>query len=130
MNQRGDGATQIDPMTRRELLDPAREVLGRKWHPLVVDHLLVEGPARFSELEASIEGVSAKMLSQSLQSLEAEGIVRRETIDDRPVGVCYSLTDRGRSLVPVIRAMLEYGRQVVEEERAEEVGTLPTSTSE
>lgn len=86
---------------------PSRHLLarvGEKWTLMVV--VALEGEAvRFGALRARIEGVSQKMLTQSLRNLERDGLVRREVFDEMPVRVEYALTDLGSSLVPLARAL-------------------------
>lgn len=79
---------------------PTRLLLDRianKWTVLVID-LLAPGPRRFSELKRSIEGISQKMLTQTLRAMEADGFVNRRVYATVPVTVEYSLTELGRSL--------------------------------
>ncbi|PSP55099.1 transcriptional regulator [Halobacteriales archaeon QS_1_67_19] len=88
----------------------AVEVVGNKWHPVIVHRLLNDGPLRFNELSEEIGGITNKVLSDSLDDLETKGIVDREVVNDKPVRVAYSLTERGRSLEPVIDALEEWGQ--------------------
>jgi DNA-binding HxlR family transcriptional regulator len=79
---------------------PTRLVLDRvgdKWAVLVMI-LLEEGPLRFNELKRRIEAISQKMLSQTLKSLERDGLVTRTVFATVPVTVEYALTDLGRTL--------------------------------
>ena len=87
----------------------AMEVIGNKWHPVIVDRLLREGPLRFNELSGAVGPVTNKMLSESLSDLEEKGLVDRRVINDKPVEVEYALTDRGESLEPVVDALQEWG---------------------
>ena len=84
-------------------------VLGRKWHPVIVHRLLQRGPLGFNALKEAVDGVSSKVLSDSLENLEGHGLVDREIVSEKPFRVEYSLTERGRSLEPVIGAMREWG---------------------
>src|SRR5580765_7805772 len=84
------------------------EIIGAKWTALLV-HDLSEGPRRFSELERSCSGISPRTLAERLRALEQEGIVARESFPESPPRVEYSLTDKGRSLLPIIDAMREFG---------------------
>jgi DNA-binding HxlR family transcriptional regulator len=86
-------------------------VLGSKWALLVVRDLL-DGPRRFSELQSSIEGISAKVLADRVRELEAAGVLRRTVIADMPVRVEYELTDLGHELEPVVAALGAWGRQL------------------
>ncbi|PSP47278.1 transcriptional regulator [Halobacteriales archaeon QH_6_66_25] len=95
-------------------MEAAAAVLGRKWHPVIVYHLLEEQPLRFSELEDRMHTVSGKVLSESLEDLEEKGLVNRTVADDRPVKVEYRLTDHGERLEPVIRELTQWGEQCLE----------------
>jgi len=92
-------------------MESAAAVLGRKWHPAIVYHLLDDQPLRFSELEDRIHTVSGKVLSESLEDLEEKGLVERTVSDGRPIKVEYRLTEHGTELRPVIEAMVEWGEQ-------------------
>jgi DNA-binding HxlR family transcriptional regulator len=84
---------------------PSRGVLsrvGEKWSLLLLAKL-AQGPTCFGELRRSVEGISQKMLTQSLRSLERDGLVKRRSLDVRPVRVEYSLTSLGLGLLPLIR---------------------------
>lgn len=85
-------------------------LIGKKWHPAIIHRLLQCGPLGFSELLEQIDEISNKVLSDSLDDLENNEIINREVISQKPLRVDYSLTDFGRSLEPVIRAMEEWGR--------------------
>jgi len=89
-------------------------LVGRKWHPVVIHRLLDGGSMGFNELKDDVDGVSSKVLSDSLDDLESKGLVDREIVSDKPVRVSYSLTDRGESLRPVISAMAEWGSEHLE----------------
>jgi len=86
-------------------------LIGKKWHPVIIHRLLEHGPSGFNELERHVDGISSKVLSESLDDLEESGLVDRELVSEKPVRVQYSLTDRGASLRPVIDAMREWGRE-------------------
>ncbi len=86
-------------------------LIGKKWHPVVIERLLSSGPMGFSELQEAVDGISSKVLSDTLKDMENKTLVDREVISDRPVRVRYSLTERGADLRPVIEAMNEWGTQ-------------------
>ena len=92
------------------LLD-LQDVVGRKWHLVLVYHLLETGPQGFSALKERIDGISSKMLSESLEDLEDRGIVTRELLSERPVRVEYDLTERGAALEPLVTAMVAWGTE-------------------
>lgn len=103
--------------TQRLLIEVA-DVLGHKWHPVILTQLL-NGEHTFSELAAAIDDVSNKMLSDSLSTLEAEGLVDREVVSEKPVRVKYALTSRGQELEAVLDPMLRWGREHLTENGAE-----------
>lgn len=84
-------------------------LIGKKWHPVIVHRLLSNGESGFNELKADVDGISSKVLSDSLDDLEEKALVEREVISEKPVRVQYSLTEHGRSLEPVIKAMRDWG---------------------
>jgi DNA-binding HxlR family transcriptional regulator len=86
------------------------EIICGKWTILVIRDL-AEGRSRFCELERSLSGISPRTLSLRLKALEDEGIVARHTFPEVPPRVEYSLTDKGRALVPLIEGMRSYGRE-------------------
>jgi DNA-binding HxlR family transcriptional regulator len=92
-------------------MESAAAILGRKWHPAIVYHLLENDRLRFSELNDNLHTVSDKVLSESLEDLEEKGLVDRVVTQERPVNVFYELTDHGRSLEPVISEMVRWGEQ-------------------
>lgn len=79
----------------------AAELVGRRWCGAIVRGLL-GGPLRFSELERSVQSVSARALAQRLRELEQAGVVARRVAPGPPVRVSYELTARGRELEPVV----------------------------
>jgi DNA-binding HxlR family transcriptional regulator len=84
-------------------------ILGRKWHPVIVHRLLTEGPLGFNALKDAVDGISSKVLSDSLENLEEHGLVVRDIVSEKPFRVEYSLTERGESLEPVITEMKSWG---------------------
>ena len=81
-----------------------------KWTLLVIRDL-ADGRSRFCELERSLQGISPRTLSLRLRALEEEGIVDRQTFPEVPPRVEYSLTAKGKALVPLIEDMRTYGRE-------------------
>lgn len=94
-------------------------LIGKKWHPVIIHRLLEHGPSGFNELQTNVDGISSKVLSDSLDDLEENGLVNREIISEKPVRVEYSLTERGTSLSPVIYAMRDWGLEYLTEPTAE-----------
>ena len=88
----------------------ATRVIGGKWKPKVLFHLAQDGVVRFGELRRAVYGITEKMLIQSLKELEKDGLVNRKVYRQVPPKVEYSLTDIGKSFVPVLFAMFEWGK--------------------
>ena len=83
-------------------------LIGNKWKLLIIRNLLDE-PQRFSELKKGIDGISQKVLSENLRALESDGIIDWEVFDSVPPKVVYSLSEIGKSLLPIINAMGDFG---------------------
>ena len=89
---------------------PSRLLLDRlsdKWTTLLLV-AMAEGPQRYSELARGVAGVSQKMLTQTLRNLERDGLITRHVTPSVPVRVDYELTELGRSLLPVMRAVKDW----------------------
>ena len=86
------------------------QLIGSKWKLLILRNLLVR-PWRFNELRRDLEGISQKVLTESLRSLEADGIVTRTVYPEVPPRVEYSLTPLGESMKPILDAMEQWGTE-------------------
>lgn len=84
------------------------QIIGSKWKILIIRNLL-NRPWRFNELKKSLEGVSQKVLTDCLRSMEADGIITRTVYAEVPPRVEYALSDLGESMRPIINAMAEWG---------------------
>ena len=96
---------------------PTRVVLDRvgdKWTVLIVD-ILDSGPKRFNEIRLAIGGITPKVLTSTLRSLVADGLVEREVFAEVPPRVEYSLTDLGRSLQAPVTALRRWAERNVAE---------------
>ena len=93
--------------------EQAMKVLGKKWTCLILRCLLAE-PRRFTEISAYVDGLSDRLLSQRLQELEDEGIVKRQVFDRRPVVVEYSLSPKGQAFRRVAEAIQEWADEWAE----------------
>jgi DNA-binding HxlR family transcriptional regulator len=85
------------------------EILGDKWVTLIL-HALAEGPQRRGALSREVVGASQKMLTQTLRSLERDGLVARTIIPDVPVHVEYRLTPLGRSLRELVCTIADWSQ--------------------
>jgi DNA-binding HxlR family transcriptional regulator len=86
------------------------EIISGKWTILVIRDL-ADSSRRFCELERSLEGISPRTLSLRLRALEDCGVVERHTYPEVPPRVEYTLTEKGRDLIPLIEQMRAYGRR-------------------
>ncbi|GMA21683.1 transcriptional regulator [Arsenicicoccus piscis] len=106
----------VDGMQPFDVLNPAcpsRTVLRHltdRWTPLVVG-VLAAGPARFGELRDQVGGVTAKVLTQTLRSMERDGLVVRRALATMPPRVDYELTALGRTLVEPLDALRGWAEQ-------------------
>ncbi|HYL19789.1 MAG TPA: helix-turn-helix domain-containing protein [Burkholderiales bacterium] len=85
------------------------DLIGERWTILLLRDLLLKGPRRFQDFQVSLPGVAPNILSARLKSLEEKGLVQRQLYTDRPRRVEYVLTEKGKSLGPVVKAMREWG---------------------
>lgn len=102
-----DGYVRPDVLNQACESRQALELIADKWTALVV-YTLIEGPKRHGELRRAIDGISQKMLTQTLRRMEAEGVVEREVLDRVPPHVEYSLTPLGRTLEKPLVAICEW----------------------
>ena len=85
------------------------DLIGERWTILLLRDLLLQGPRRFQDFQDSLPGVAPNTLSARLKSLEENGLVQRQLYTDRPPRVEYVLTEKGKSLGPVVKSMREWG---------------------
>jgi DNA-binding HxlR family transcriptional regulator len=95
----------------------ALERIADKWTCLVV-YALLKGPLRHGELRRTIEGISQKMLTQTLRSMEADGLVKRTVVDVIPPHVEYSLTELGETLSEPLAAICRWAMDHLSEMQA------------
>jgi DNA-binding HxlR family transcriptional regulator len=93
----------------------AMEIIARPWTPQIVRALLA-GTRRFSAFTAAIPGLSDRLLSERLKTLEAEDVVARSVIGERPVRIEYGLTEKGRALGAAIEALSEWAEIWVDQD--------------
>ena len=84
------------------------QLIGSKWKLLIMRNLMMR-PWRFNELKKSLEGISQKVLTDSLRSMEEDGLITRTVYPEVPPRVEYTLTELGYSLKPVLDAMRAWG---------------------
>ena len=85
-------------------------LIGSKWKLLIIRNLLVR-PWRFNELQKNLEGISQKVLTDSLRSMEEDGIITRTVFPEVPPRVEYALSELGESMRPIIKSMEAWGTE-------------------
>ena len=85
-------------------------VIGGKWKPIILYHLSLADAVRFGELRRGMPDVTERMLTRQLRELEADGLVSRKVYPVVPPRTEYALTERGKSLAPVITSICDWGR--------------------
>ena len=86
------------------------QLIGNKWKLLILRNLLAR-PWRFKELRKSLDGISQKVLTESLRSMESDGIIVRTVYAEVPPRVEYSLSELGETLRPILDAMQAWGQE-------------------
>jgi DNA-binding HxlR family transcriptional regulator len=101
-------------MTKEQSTCPvarALDVVGEKWSLLILRDLFRKGPLRFQSLQEGIDGVTPSVLSARLKSLEADGIIAASLYSAHPPRYEYLLTDKGKALGPVLKALHSWGER-------------------
>lgn len=88
-------------------------LISNRWKVLILREL-IEGTKRFGELKKSVAGISQKVLTSNLRSMEEDGLVTRTVFPEVPPRVEYTLTDTGYSLKPLLNAMVLWGNEYKE----------------
>lgn len=86
------------------------DVIGGKWKPLIL-WALKDGTLRFSRIADELPDITQKMLTTQLRELEADGIINRKVYAQVPPKVEYSLTASGRTIVPILEALYDWGEE-------------------
>jgi DNA-binding HxlR family transcriptional regulator len=86
------------------------DVIGGKWKPLIL-WALKDNVMRFNELQKALPGVNAKMLTKQLRELEGAGVILRIVFPEVPPRVEYSVTEFGKTLIPIMQALCDWGAQ-------------------
>jgi DNA-binding HxlR family transcriptional regulator len=87
------------------------DLIGERWTILILRDLFLQGPRRFQDFQESLRGVAPNTLSARLKALERNGLIARRLYSDHPPRLEYQLTERGKSLGPVVKAMRDWGRR-------------------
>ncbi|MEK9140115.1 MAG: helix-turn-helix domain-containing protein [Nitrospirota bacterium] len=87
----------------------ALDVIGERWSILLLRDLFLQGPRRFQDFQESLAGVAPNTLSARLKTLEAQGVIVRRLYSEHPPRLEYHLTEKGKSLGPVLKALKQWG---------------------
>lgn len=85
--------------------------IGGKWKPIILIRL-INGPVRFGKLAMLMADISRKILTQQLKELEEDGLIIRQSYNEKPPRVEYELSNLGKTLIPVLKAMFDWGIQM------------------
>lgn len=99
----GSGENMVCPI--RHSLD----IIGGKWKLPIICMLAEGNPARYSSIKRKLTGITNMMLAQSLKDLESMGMVNREQYNEIPPRVEYTLTDEGKSIIPALLKLAQWG---------------------
>jgi DNA-binding HxlR family transcriptional regulator len=89
----------------------ALDIIGERWTILLLRDLLLQGPRRFQDFQESLPGVAPNTLSARLKAMEAHGLITRRLYSEHPPRLEYQLTEKGKSLGPVLKALREWGQR-------------------
>lgn len=92
-------------------------LIGNKWKILIIRDLLSKEKLRFKDLKNGIEGISQKVLTDDLRSLEADGLIIRTAYPEIPPRVEYELSPLGKTLKPIIDSMADWGNKYLENKK-------------
>jgi len=104
-------------------VEAALDVIGGKWKPIILWHLK-DNVLRFNELQKGLPGVNSKMLTKQLRELEGDGVIRRKVYAEVPPRVEYTITEFGKTVLPILEALCTWGAQYL---GVEDVGTKGAS---
>ena len=87
------------------------DLIGERWTILILRDLFLHGPRRFQDFQESLRGVAPNTLSARLKTLERRGVIRRKLYSEHPPRLEYRLTERGKTLGPVVKALRDWGNR-------------------
>ena len=87
------------------------DIIGERWTVLILRDLFREGPRRFQDFQQSLAGISPNTLSARLKTLEEHAIVERRFFAEHPPRAEYLLTEKGRTLGPILKSLYEWGQK-------------------
>lgn len=87
------------------------DLIGERWTVLILRDLFLKGPRRFQDFQESLSGVAPNTLSARLKELEGSGLIARRLYSEHPPRLEYHLTETGKSLGPILKALREWGQR-------------------
>jgi DNA-binding HxlR family transcriptional regulator len=96
------------------------DIVGDRWTLLIVRELLLQGPCRFTDLKRGLPGIATNLLSTRLKELEEAGLISREDAPPPVATALYALTENGRALEPVLKALGLWGLRYMSTERPDD----------
>jgi DNA-binding HxlR family transcriptional regulator len=87
------------------------DVIGERWTALILRDLLRDGPRRYQDLQESLTGIAPNTLSARLKEMEAASLIERKLYSEHPPRLEYHLTEKGKSLGPVLKALRAWGKE-------------------
>lgn len=113
------------PTPAMNILCPIRyslDIVGGKWKLAIICALADESPTRYGMIKRKLAGITNMMLSQSLKELETYGIVHRKQYNEIPPKVEYTLSEKGKSLMPALHLLAHWGESHMAEDRCGTAG--------
>lgn len=107
--------TTLDKITVNCEMEVTLKMIGGKCKPLILYLLIDEGPMRFNQLMNTITQISQKTLTNQLRELEADGLIIRTCYAQVPPRVDYSISEKGKSLFPLLEMMCEWGEKNIDD---------------
>lgn len=89
----------------------AMNIIGGKWKPIII-YLLSNGNLRFGKLIMFMPSISRKVLTDQLREMQADGLINREKFAEIPPRVEYSLTESGKSLIPLLESLANWSKEM------------------
>ncbi len=109
-DQRGRKSVD-DTCTTPCAIERGMRIIGGKWTGSILWHLK-DGPVRFNDLSRMIGGASKKMITERLRQLEAQGLVRRDVVETKPLSVIYEVTDFGRTALGFLDELRKWSEEL------------------
>jgi DNA-binding HxlR family transcriptional regulator len=89
----------------------ALDIIGERWTILLLRDLFLQGPRRFQDFQESLAGAAPNTLAARLKAMEEQGLVARRVYSEHPPRLEYHLTEKGKSLGPVLKALRDWGQR-------------------